>query len=90
MASTMHTRDGHVAVTGGRIWYRVVGELQATPLAIVHGGPGVTHDYLEPLHHDLQFRAVGASPGTTQSPSGHFGAVALRSELLPGPRCLDA
>ena len=43
------TREGHVAVTGGRVWYRVVGDGDAIPLVTVHGGPGATHDYLEPL-----------------------------------------
>ena len=33
---------------GGRIWYRIGGG-EAAPLVIVHGGPGATHDYLEPL-----------------------------------------
>ncbi|KAJ3484606.1 hypothetical protein NLG97_g7015 [Lecanicillium saksenae] len=32
-------------------WYRTVGEVNssATPLVILHGGPGVCHDYLLPL-----------------------------------------
>jgi L-proline amide hydrolase len=37
---------------GGRTWYRVDGDLGAggrAPLVIVHGGPGVPHDYLEPV-----------------------------------------
>jgi hypothetical protein len=43
------TQEGHVAVTGGHVWYRVVGDGDAIPLVTVHGGPGATHDYLEPL-----------------------------------------
>jgi hypothetical protein len=31
----MHTRDAHVAVTGGRIRYRVVGHHEGPPLVIV-------------------------------------------------------
>lgn len=42
-------REGRVAVPGGEVWYRVVGEGGATPLLTLHGGPGVPHDYLEPL-----------------------------------------
>jgi proline iminopeptidase len=42
-------REGKVEVTGGRIWYRVVGGGEEVPLVTVHGGPGGTHDYLEPL-----------------------------------------
>jgi len=36
-------------VTGGRIWYRKTGATNGSPLVVVHGGPGGTHDYLEPL-----------------------------------------
>jgi proline iminopeptidase len=42
-------REGYVKVTGGKIWYEVVGTGNAIPLITVHGGPGFTHDYLEPL-----------------------------------------
>ena len=49
MAAAVQVREGHVDVTGGRIWYRVVGSGEAVPLVTVHGGPGATHDYLEPL-----------------------------------------
>jgi proline iminopeptidase len=49
MATVFPTREGRVAVPGGTIWYEVVGEAATTPLLTVHGGPGGTHDYLEPL-----------------------------------------
>ncbi|HSQ03095.1 MAG TPA: proline iminopeptidase-family hydrolase [Burkholderiales bacterium] len=43
-------RDGYVSVTGGRIWYGIVGaDKSGVPLVILHGGPGAPHDYLEPL-----------------------------------------
>jgi proline iminopeptidase len=42
-------REGYVNVTGGRVWYQVVGSDDATPLLTLHGGPGYPHDYLEPL-----------------------------------------
>jgi len=42
--------EGYVDVTGGRVWFRIVGADSAgTPLLVLHGGPGATHDYLEPL-----------------------------------------
>ena len=44
----MKTDDGYIEVTGGRVWYRSVGE-GGTPLLCLHGGPGFTHNYLEPL-----------------------------------------
>jgi proline-specific peptidase len=47
------TSEGTVPFRGYRTWYRVVGELSATseklPLLVVHGGPGLPHDYLEDL-----------------------------------------
>jgi proline iminopeptidase len=49
MATVFPAREGRVAVPGGTIWYEVVGEAATTPLLTVHGGPGGTHDYLEPL-----------------------------------------
>jgi L-proline amide hydrolase len=43
-------REGEADFAGYRTWYRVVGDLDggATPLVTLHGGPGGTHDYLEP------------------------------------------
>jgi len=42
--------EGYVEVTGGRVWYRIVGaDKKGIPLLLVHGGPGAPHDYLEPL-----------------------------------------
>ena len=42
-------REGYVQVTGGKIWYEIVGNGDGIPLITVHGGPGFTHDYLEPI-----------------------------------------
>jgi proline iminopeptidase len=42
-------REGSVTVPGGRIWYCVRGNDRGVPLVVVHGGPGATHDYLEPI-----------------------------------------
>jgi proline iminopeptidase len=41
--------EGYVQVTGGRVWYRIEGSGTATPLLVLHGGPGATHHYLKPL-----------------------------------------
>lgn len=42
--------EGTISVIGGKIWYRIVGAGKpGIPLLILHGGPGATHDYLEPL-----------------------------------------
>src|SRR5260221_13737960 len=41
-------QEGFIEVSGGRVWYRSVGD-GGTPLLCLHGGPGFTHYYLEPL-----------------------------------------
>lgn len=44
------TREGFIPVRGGRVWYRIGGEDKpGVPLLVLHGGPGASHDYLEPL-----------------------------------------
>ena len=43
-------KKGYIKVTGGKIWYKIIGEEKSkTPLLILHGGPGIPHDYLEGL-----------------------------------------
>jgi proline iminopeptidase len=42
--------EGYINVPGGRVWYRVINDdAPDTPLLCLHGGPGFTHNYLEPL-----------------------------------------
>jgi proline-specific peptidase len=43
--------EGFIDVPGGQVWYRSVGEQSGNraPLLCLHGGPGFTHYYLEPL-----------------------------------------
>jgi proline-specific peptidase len=44
--------EGLVPFRGHNVWYRIVGDREAPgklPLLCLHGGPGATHDYLEPL-----------------------------------------
>ena len=41
--------EGFVEVTGGKVWYRIVGSGERTPLLVLHGGPGVSSIYLKPL-----------------------------------------
>lgn len=49
MTADLQGSEGYVEVRGGRVWYQVVGDGLKIPLVTVHGGPGATHDYLEPL-----------------------------------------
>src|SRR5262249_9694211 len=43
------SKEGFIQVPGGRVWYRIVGSGNATPLLTIHGGPGMPSDYLRPL-----------------------------------------
>jgi proline-specific peptidase len=42
--------EGYAEVPGGRVWYAIAGAgAPGIPLLCLHGGPGIPHDYLEPL-----------------------------------------
>jgi len=41
--------EGYVDIPGSKVWYRVVGSGEATPLLLLHGGPGGPCDELLPL-----------------------------------------
>ena len=45
--------DGRLPVEGAPILYRVMGSGTATPVILLHGGPGYTGHYLEPLARAL-------------------------------------
>ncbi len=52
MSTQMPVKEGFVPFRGYKVWYRIVGDHEAAgklPLLCLHGGPGVPHDYLEPL-----------------------------------------
>lgn len=50
--------EGSIQVTGGKVWYRVDGTGQGTPLLLIHGGPGFTSHYLDALRHLSDERPV--------------------------------
>ncbi len=50
--------EGYVDVEGGRVWYRIVGSGNATPLVLLHGGPGAPSHYLNPLEQISEDRPV--------------------------------
>lgn len=56
--------EGRVSVEGGEIWYTIAGishfgkKGALAPLIVIHGGPGATHDYLEPLEELACKRSV--------------------------------
>lgn len=41
--------EGFLEVTGGKIWFRVSGQGDKTPILMLHGGPGYPGYYLNPL-----------------------------------------
>jgi proline-specific peptidase len=51
MIDTLPSHEGFITFRGHRTWYRSVGtnESGRLPLVLLHGGPGATHRYLEPL-----------------------------------------
>ncbi len=51
-------KEGFVEVKGGKIWYRIDGEGDKTPVLLLHGGPGSSSFYLEPLKELSQDRPV--------------------------------
>ena len=52
--------SGFIDVPGGRIWYRVDGSRHDSlpPVLVLHGGPGMTHDYLLPCRALADERTV--------------------------------
>lgn len=48
-AKSLSAGEGFVDVPGGKVWYRIVGSGEKTPLLVVHGGPGIPAYYLKPL-----------------------------------------
>jgi len=52
MITAVPTTEGVVPFHGHKVWYRIAGDREdpgRLPLLCLHGGPGVPHDYLEPL-----------------------------------------
>jgi len=48
-SAPVHPDEGFVQVEGGRIWYHRVGTGGATPIVLLHGGPGSASYYQKPL-----------------------------------------
>ena len=43
-----YIKEGRIPVTGGHVWYGIVGGDDGIPLVVLHGGPGWPHDMLVP------------------------------------------
>ncbi len=57
-ARPIATEGTRLAVPGGAIWYRVVGSGSATPLILLHGGPGASSVYLRSMEALSEDRVV--------------------------------
>ena len=53
----MKLREAMIEVPDGRVWYRSIGE-GGVPLLCLHGGPGMTHNYIDPLEDLADRRQV--------------------------------
>src|ERR1700729_2920473 len=42
----MTRSEGTIAVPGGNVWFKRIGAGRGLPLLVIHGGPGLPHDYL--------------------------------------------
>jgi proline iminopeptidase len=67
-----HVEQGFISIPGGKVWYKIAGKNNKNiPILVLHGGPGASHTYLEPLEELAQERPVvfydqlgcGNSPG---------------------------
>ena len=47
----MKIKEGYLPFRAGSTYYRIVGEGSRTPLLLLHGGPGSTHNYFEVFDH---------------------------------------
>lgn len=57
----MPTKEGHISVPGGKIWYQVHENNRGkykTPIIILHGGPGIPHNYLLNLRALSKHRTI--------------------------------
>ena len=54
---TAKIREAMIDVPDGRVWFRSVGE-GGVPLVCLHGGPGSTHNYLDPFEDLADRRQV--------------------------------
>jgi len=50
--------EGYIEVNGGRVWYRINGTGNKTPILLLHGGPGSSSYYLDPLKELSKDRPV--------------------------------
>ncbi len=95
--SALQLGDGRLEVEGGSIFYRVVGSGPGTPVILLHGGPGYSAYYLEPLEALGSDRPVilydqlgaGRSDQVTDTSLFHADRYVRELESLRGALGLD-
>lgn len=48
-SNTLSPQEGYLNITGGKVWYKIVGSGDKVPLVLLHGGPGVPSYYLNQM-----------------------------------------
>ena len=84
----MKLREAMIEVPDGQVWYRSIGE-GGVPLLCLHGGPGMTHNYIDPLEDRADRRQVisydqlgcGKSERLPYAPSGFWTPQLFKKEL---------
>ena len=54
----MTAHEGLIAVPGGNVWFKRTGGGAGRPVLVVHGGPGLPHDYLRSLERLADEREI--------------------------------
>ena len=49
MPQSTTSKEDYLDLPDGKLWYRIDGSGTATPILVLHGGPGAAHDYLDSL-----------------------------------------
>ena len=47
--TSLKSGEGYIELESGKVWYRIMGQGDKTPLLLLHGGPGFPSYYLNPL-----------------------------------------
>ncbi|HVB72884.1 MAG TPA: proline iminopeptidase-family hydrolase [Ktedonobacteraceae bacterium] len=58
LKQTKNVQEGYIPVTDGLVWYKIVNPGIGIPLLTLHGGPGSSHNYLEPLEQLADERPI--------------------------------
>ncbi len=54
----LYEKEGFINVEGGKMWYKIVGNGNKTPIVLLHGGPAFPSYYMEPLKELADERPV--------------------------------